>query len=180
MQARPVSFATQQSRKRKGVNSLPSGVKQAKLDSHKACKTGSYDNVKHVQCSHSIVPVHRDQQVMQLQQSISSALNEQPERILSHLVSLANLHDVSTYITSMMSPLEYLMNELNLLQIPFANVHSNNRQDTCASSRCHPLLLETFKPVQTTGDGNCLYNALSLTLTGTEQFTHLDSCVYML
>ena len=38
---------------------------------------------------------------------------------------------------------------------------------------CHPHFFQTFKPVQTTGDGSCLYHALSLTLTGTEMCTDL-------
>ena len=56
------------------------------------------------------------------------------------------------------------------------------QQDTCASNRCHPLLLQILKPIRTTGDGNCMYHALSLTLTGTEQFSHLIRllCAYAL
>ena len=37
-----------------------------------------------------------------------------------------------------------------------------------------PSLFPNFKPVQTTGDGSCLYHALSLTLTGTEMHMCTD------
>ena len=37
----------------------------------------------------------------------------------------------------------------------------------------HPALFQVFKPVVTTGDGSCLFNALSLTLTGTETCSDL-------
>ena len=59
---------------------------------------------------------------------------------------------------------------------------SSIQQDTRASNRCHPLLLQILKPVRTTGDGNCMYHALSLTLTGTEQFSHFIRllCAYAL
>ena len=83
---------------------------------------------------------------------------------------------------SISSALEVIVNEVNSLPIPYANMFPNMRQDTCASSRCHPLLLHVLKPVQTTGDGNCMYNALSLTLTGTEHYAHLIRllCAYAL
>ena len=81
MQARPVSFATQQSRKRKGVDSQLAGVKQVKLDPHKASTKGSYDNIKYdIEQIHSIVPLNTDQHnnmhVLHLQRTIASALNE--------------------------------------------------------------------------------------------------------
>ena len=40
--------------------------------------------------------------------------------------------------------------------------------DECAQREFHPILLQTFKPIATTGDGNCMYNALSLAFCGTE------------
>ena len=30
-----------------------------------------------------------------------------------------------------------------------------------AVNQCHPLMLQTYKPVLTTGDGDCMYHALS-------------------
>ena len=71
------------------------------------------------------------------------------------------------------STLDLLVNQLNSLSVQYADAHPNLTQDTYASSRCHPLLLQTLKPIETTGDGHCMYNALSLTSTGTEDFTHV-------
>ena len=52
---------------------------------------------------------------------------------------------------------------------------------TCTWTRvqreCHPLFLQTFKPIVTTGDGNCMYNALSLAVCGTE---HLSVVIRLL
>jgi hypothetical protein len=82
----------------------------------------------------------------------------------------------------MRSSLEFIVRELNSLPCPYANMFPTIQQDTSASNRCHPLLLQILKPIRTTGDGNCMYNALSLTLTGTEQFSHLIRllCAYAL
>lgn len=55
----------------------------------------------------------------------------------------------------------------------YASEHTQLQQDSSVPSLCHPLLLHTFKPVHTTGDGSCLFHALSLTLTGTETCTDL-------
>ena len=37
----------------------------------------------------------------------------------------------------------------------------------------YPLLLQTFKPIRTTGDENCMYHALSLSLIGSENVSYL-------
>ena len=81
----------------------------------------------------------------------------------------------------MRSSLEFIVSELTL-PFPYVNKVPAIRHDTCASNRCHSLLLQILKRVRTTGDGNCMYNALSLTLTGTEQFPDLIRllCAYTL
>ena len=81
----------------------------------------------------------------------------------------------------MRSSSEFNVSELNSLPFPYANKFPAIHQDTCVSSGCHPLLLQILKPVRTT-DGNCMYNALSLILTGTGQFSDLIRllCAYAL
>ena len=71
--------------------------------------------------------------------------------------------------------LEAKVVELNSLATPFASdsVHHSLITDREPCQQCHPLLLETYRPVQTTGDGSCLYNALSITLTGSEKLCQL-------
>ena len=124
---------------------------------------------------HVTVPNRQLQSLLQMQNVISRVLSEPPEQILSHLHSLYTLDEVHVHFSSIRSPLELIVNELNSLPIAFPDL----RPDTCSSSRCHPLIL---KPVRTTGDGNCMYNAVSLTLTGTEHFAHLIRllCAYAL
>ena len=64
--------------------------------------------------------------------------------------------------------LERIVDTLNDLPTQFATTRPGLSQDTRATQLCHPLLLETCKPVVTLGDGNCLYRALSLTLTSSQ------------
>ena len=70
--------------------------------------------------------------------------------------------------------LESVISDLNSAQIPFApstNIHDHYTRR--ARRQCHPVLLETYKLVPTNGDGSCLYNGLSLTLTGSENSSKL-------
>ena len=34
------------------------------------------------------------------------------------------------------------------------------------ANQCHPLMMHTYKPVLTTGDGDCMYHALSRVVCG--------------
>ena len=63
---------------------------------------------------------------------------------------------------------------------PYAALEPDLCQDITASNQCHPALLQVLKPVVTSGDGNCLFNALSLTLGGTEDLSAVLRllCVY--
>jgi hypothetical protein len=63
---------------------------------------------------------------------------------------------------------------------PYAALEPHLCQDITASNQCHPILLQVLKPIVTSGDGNCMFNALSLTIAGSE---HLSAvlrllCVY--
>ncbi len=51
--------------------------------------------------------------------------------------------------------------------LPHLAVHTHT------ASCCHPLLLDTLQPVQTTGDAICAFNAISLCLTGSEWYALL-------
>ena len=130
---------------------------------------------------HVTIPNRQQQCLFQLQHTVASTLSESPEQIISCLNSLASIQSVAQFST-LQSALELIVYQLDSLPIPYASVLPDTIQDTCASIRCHPLLLQILKPVKTTRDGNCIYNALSLTLTGTERFTHLIRllCAYAL
>ena len=67
---------------------------------------------------------------------------------------------------------------MNILT-PYAALEPDLCQDLIASNQCHPILLQVLKPIETSGDGNCLFNALSLTITGNEHLSVvLRLCVY--
>ena len=40
-------------------------------------------------------------------------------------------------------------------------------------NQCHPLMMQTYKPVLTTGDGDCMYHALSRVVCGSEQLSRI-------
>ena len=65
------------------------------------------------------------------------------------------------------------MQGLNSLPHLYGSQQPQLHKDSSVLDLSHPLLFQTFKPVVTTGDGNCLYHALSLTLTGSESCTPL-------
>ena len=63
---------------------------------------------------------------------------------------------------------------------PYAALEPDLCQDITASNQCHPILHQVLKPIVTSGDGNCLFNALSLTIAGSEHLSQSFAyCVYM-
>ena len=63
---------------------------------------------------------------------------------------------------------------------PHAALEPNLCQDITASNQYHPALLQVLKPIVTSGDGNCMFNALSLTIAGSEHLSAILRllCVY--
>ena len=173
----PVLFLKQQSQKRKRPHdSQTPPVKRIKLQT-KLTNTLPHTSV------HITVPNRYLQYLIEFSHLVTRVLSEAPQQILSRLYLSANSPALlNMQFNSIRSALEVVINKLNSLPIPYASAFSDMRQDTCTSNRCHPLLLQVLKPVQTTGDGNCMYNALSLTLTGTELYAHLIRllCAYAL
>ena len=88
-----------------------------------------------------------------------------------------NLEYIVTYREICSGVLDQLVHYLNSLPIPYANTQLNLQVDTYVQQECHPLFLQTFKPIATTGDGNCMYNALSLAFCGKE---HLSVVIRLL
>ena len=79
-----------------------------------------------------------------------------------------NLEYIVAYFEIRSAILDQVVQCLNSLPIPYANTLPNLQVDRYVQQECHPLFLQTFKPIRTTGDGNCMYNALSLAFCGTE------------
>ncbi len=59
------------------------------------------------------------------------------------------------------SSLDYIADALNCFPTQIAASLPHLAMDSHTASCCHPLLLDTLQPVQTTGDGNCAFNAIS-------------------
>ena len=60
---------------------------------------------------------------------------------------------------------------------PYAALEPDLCQDISASNQCYPVLLQVLKPVVTSGNGNCMFNTLFLTLAGSE---HLSAVLQLL
>ena len=84
--------------------------------------------------------------------------------MLRDLAAQTNLDTILAYFNTRAALLDQVVESLNLLPTPFANTLPDLDLDTYVQHECHPLLLHTFKPIATTGNGNCMYNALSLSL----------------
>ena len=182
MNSRALLFAKQQSRKcTRQNNSQPSPTKRRKPNSYTTLP--AKHNHASFPTSLNITAANRRlQHLNKFQNIIAHVLRESPIQIPSQFSSFAGSPNLAAQFSIIRPALEVIVSELNSLAIPYADTFPNITQDTCAYSLCHPLLLQILKPVQTTGDGNCMYNALSSTLTGTEHFTHVMHllCVYAL
>ena len=62
---------------------------------------------------------------------------------------------------------------------PYAALEPDLCQDTAATNQCHPALLQVLKPIVTSGDENCIFNALSLTIGGTEHLSAVLRLLYV-
>ena len=83
------------------------------------------------------------------------------------------MDSVCTDMLSDSAMYDSIVQELNGLPHVYASQYPHLQQDPIILSLFHPVLFHTFKPVVTTGDGSCMYHALSLVLTGTETYTDL-------
>ena len=126
----------------------------------KPCKKPKLDGPMHALAN---LPSHPG--IRQLQQATKTALGGLTPTALLHQLELRPLADIVSALTQHASTLDTLVAILNTLPTQFAESHPRLRLDQQASRQCHRLLLQTFKPVETLGDGNCAFNALSLTLT---------------
>ena len=67
--------------------------------------------------------------------------------------------------------IQEILQSIFSLPSPYREGHSVST-DRHIQSLLHPALLEALTPVRTTGDGNCLWNAISITLCGSEKHAH--------
>lgn len=95
-----------------------------------------------------------------------------PRSILLHLSS-QNVSTMCAIMGSEVAVYDNIVQCLNSLPYVYASQHTHLQQDSSILTLGHPLLFQTFEPIETTGDGSCLFHALSLTLTGNETCTDL-------
>ena len=118
-------------------------------------------------------------------QQLNQTANQAPLQLSNshqvlHTVCLSMLHDLASqtnfdtilaYLDTRAVLLDHVVDSLNSLPTPYASTLPNLDLDTYVQHESHPLLLHTFKPIATAGYGNCMYNALSLCLCGTEDLS---------
>ena len=98
-----------------------------------------------------------------------------PQSILSSLCSLNSVPSISGSLNARGTALEAIVQALNALPTPYASSFPHLRLDTTVRELCHPLVLQIFQPIHvyTSPDDNCMYNALSTTVCGSERLTEL-------
>ena len=91
---------------------------------------------------------------------------------LEHFFRLtAFLLPFEQFFTDNESSIELLIQRIYSLPTPYSTQRSVN-VDSYIASLLHPAILEALTPVCTTGDSNCLWNAISNCLCGSEKYTY--------
>ena len=99
-------------------------------------------------------------------------LNSVCSSMLNDLSSQStHLESVVAYFEPRTAILDQVVQYLNSLPVPYADTLPNLHVDRHVLHESHPIFLQTFKPIATTGDGNCMYHGLSLALCGTENLS---------
>ena len=119
----------------------------------------------------SSVPI--DPQLQHFNQLVDDCLHGNSPRIVLQQLALQSVVEICNLVGNDAAVYDSIVQQLNGLQYVYASQHSHLQEDSSVLRLCHPLIFQTFKPIQTTGDGSCMYHALSLTLTGTESCTDL-------
>ena len=94
-----------------------------------------------------------------------------PQSILSCLTSLNSVQGITDTLNSMNTALDAVALTINALPTPYASCLPHLCVARSVAAQCHPLMLQTFTPVTTTADGNCMYHALSRVVCGSEQLS---------
>ena len=112
-------------------------------------------------------------------QTVPLLLGGNAAHVLTTLETLT-YDQLCEYFTRHTWSFDRLVYAVNEIHTPYAALHPELHRDSSACGQCHPLLLNVLKPVATTGNGNCAFNALSLTISGTEELSVVLRllCVY--
>ena len=108
----------------------------------------------------------------QFQQTVQLLLcDRSPQSVLLSMLSLNSVEGIITALNGMGVAIESISQALNALPIVFADNYRSMPLATSIANQCHPLILHTYKPIVTTGDGDCMYHALSRAVCGSEQLS---------
>ena len=83
------------------------------------------------------------------------------------MLSLNSVTSIIVALNGIAEAIEAIVQALNATDLPRLPVAVS------IANKCHPLMLQTYKPVLTTGDGDCMYHALSRVVCGSEQLSKL-------
>ena len=98
--------------------------------------------------------------------------NTSPESVLSSMLSLSSVQNIIDAFNGMHEALEAIT-KVNSLPPVYANDFPALPRAVSVGNQCHPLISQTYKPVLTTGDGDCMYHALSRVVCGSEQLSKI-------
>ena len=93
-----------------------------------------------------------------------------PRYILSAMLSLNSVTSIIVALNGMGEAIEAIA---QALPTTFATDFPHLPVAVSIANKCHPLMLQTYKPVLTTGDGDCMYHALSSVVCGSGQLSKL-------
>ena len=110
---------------------------------------------------------------VQLQQRVQQLLGASPQSVLSSMLSLNSVQDIIDSLNGMHEALEAIAQAINALPPVYANNFTALPTAISVANQCHPLMLHTYKPILTTGDGDCMFHALSRVVCGSEQLSRV-------
>ena len=104
---------------------------------------------------------------------VQQLLGGSPQSVLATTLSLNSIQDVIDSLNGMHEAFEAIAQTVNALPPVYASHFSALPTSVSVSNQCHPLMLQTYKPVLTIGDGDCMYHALSRVVCGSEQLSRI-------
>ena len=126
----------------------------------KICLAPSAVGKPHLTFLHSSMVCSETLSVLQIVQILLGG------RASSVLMTLATFtyDQLCEYLTRREWSFNRIVCTLSDILTPYTALQPDLHQDITASNQCHPALLQVLKPIVTSGDVNCMFNALSLTI----------------
>ena len=103
-----------------------------------------------------------------LLERVQQLLGASPQSVLTTTLLLNSIQEVIDSLNGMHEVFEVIAQAVNALPPVYATNLPALPRAVSVGIQCHPLMLQTYKPVLTTGDGDCMYHALSRVVCGSE------------